>query len=323
MKLIVISICKDEASTIGELIGRIPARIAGISKIETIVIDDGSSDQTAKLARRAGAKVMSDGAAKGLAFRFREATEIALEHEADVMVNIDGDLQFAPEDIPKLVAPIVAGRADFVAADRFTSAQTGVSVRPKNMPMGKYLGNKLGAWVTSRLSRQSFVDVTCGFRAYNREALFALSTTGTNTYTQESFQILASKRLRIVAVPTTVKYYPGRQSRVVTSVPKYVAVSGVNILRAYRDFAPLRFFFWLGFVPSLLGVLFISFVAVHWLQTGDFTPYKFLGITGLYLLSLGIFLWGLGVVADMLVRISSNQEKAYEQLRRMRYEKKR
>src|SRR3990167_1429437 len=112
MKLLVVSICKDEAGTIGELLNRIPKKIEGMAEIERWVIDDGSGDNTAQIATKHGARVVQDGEQKRLAFRFREAVEIALARKADVMVNIDGDLQFDPEDIPKLVEPIVNDKTD-------------------------------------------------------------------------------------------------------------------------------------------------------------------------------------------------------------------
>jgi len=322
MKLVVVSISKDESSTIGELVGRIPKTIPGVDTIEVIVVDDGSKDDTADIAHRAGARVISDNASKGLAFRFRQVTDIAFKADADILVNIDGDLQFAPEDIPHLIQPILDGRADFVAADRFTDPRIGKARKPKNMPAGKYWGNRLGAFVTGHLSRSNFKDVTCGFRAYNRDALFALNITSQHTYTQESFQLLALKRIRIETLPVKVKYFKERKSRVVTSIFGYILRSAVNILRAYRDFAPLRFFFALGVVPLVVGLVCTIFILYHWLSTGSFSPYKFVGFTGIYLISLGLFLWALGVVADMQVRILNNQEKTLEEIKRLRYERK-
>lgn len=317
MKLVIVSICKDEAGTIGKLLDRIPNKIEGISEIEKWVIDDGSSDDTAQIATNHGASVVRDGGQKRLAFRFREAVDIALARRADVMVNIDGDLQFDPEDIPKLVEPIVKDEADFVAADRFSDEKTGDNRRPKNMSMGKYLGNRLGAKVVSRLSRHEFHDVTCGFRAYNRSALLALNIDGTYTYTQESFQVLAMKRMRILAIPVGVKYHAGRESRVVQSVLHFIAISAVSILRSYRDFAPLRFFGWLGFIPFIFGVGFLAFFFIHWIVAGQFSPYKFTGFAGVYFLTMGIIFWALGLVADMLSRMLNNQEKILERVKRI------
>lgn len=321
MKLAVVSICKNEAATIQELIDRVPKKIKGISEIQVIVINDGSTDDTAKIAKEAGAAVYGNNTSKGLAFRFREAVTIALQNRFDVMVNIDGDLQFKPEDIPKFVQPIVDDEVDFVAADRFTDPETGENRKPNNMPPAKYYGNKLGSWLVGRMSDQSFRDVTCGFRSYNRSALYALNTNGTHTYTQESFQILAAKKMRIKSLPVEVKYFKDRKSRVVTSVPKYVLISALNIMRAFRDFAPLRFFVTIGMVPFIIGLACLVFTGVHWLQTDSFTPYKFVAFAGVYLATMGVFFWALGVMADMQVRVMNNQEKIYEELRRLSHKK--
>ncbi len=322
MKLLVVTICKDEAGTIKELIKRIPRNIGGISKLDIALVDDGSTDNTAAIARKAGAIVLGDGAWRGLAVQFRRASNYALENGYDAMVNIDGDLQFAPEDIPKFVAPIIANKADFVAADRFTDPETGQERHPENMPSAKYYGNKLGSWIVGKLSKQNFRDVTCGYRAYNRDALYALNTNGTKTYTQESFQVLAAKGMRIATVPVVVKYFKDRQSRVVTSVPLYILTSGLNILRAFRDFAPLRFFVLLGLAPLLIGVACLVFTVVHWLTTGGFSPYKFVGFTGVYLFTLGLFFWAIGLLADMNLRVLNNQEKIFEELRRHAHEER-
>lgn len=315
MKLVVVSICMNEEKTIADVVRGIPKKIDGIDSIEVFVIDDGSTDRTVEIARKAGAKVLSDGANKKLALRFREAVDAALCVKADILVNIDGDLQFNPADIPEMIAPIVSNSADFVAADRFTD-KNGKKRRPDNMPAGKYYGNILGAWIVSKLSGQKFNDVTCGFRAYNQKALIALNINGTKTYTQESFQVLAMKRLRITTQPTEVKYYPGRKSRVVTSIFSYVATSALNILRSFRDFAPLRFFGWLGLIPFIIGLVSSIIFFGHWIATGSFSPYKFLGFAGMYFITLAIIIWSLGLVADMLSRMLNNQEKLLELTKR-------
>lgn len=322
MKLLIVSICKNEAATIAELHRRMPKKIKGVKKIITCLIDDGSTDGTSEVAKKSGFdKVIRDGNSRGLAYRFREAVNIALDEKADIMVNIDGDLQFNPEDIPSLVAPVTAGEVDFVAADRFTDPSTGKLRKPMNMPPVKYYGNKLGARIVSGLSRQRFNDVTCGFRAYNQNALVALNITGQHTYTQESFQVLAAKRLRIKTIPTEVKYFKGRKSRVVTSIPGFITRSALNIIRSYRDFAPLRFFLTLGSVPFVIGLAMVGFVLWHWLSAGQITPYKAIGFTGIYLISLGFFFCIIALLADMLVRVLNNQEKIIEHQRREKLDK--
>jgi glycosyltransferase involved in cell wall biosynthesis len=319
MHLVVISICKDEEATIGDLLDRVPDTIDGINSIDKLVVSDGSQDRTAEIARRRGATVIEGTTQRRLAFRFQQAINTALEMGADLAVNIDGDLQFDPNDIPALVEPIVSGRAEFVAADRFSDPATLQKRKPANMPLGKYWGNRLGAGVVSALSGQSFNDVTCGFRAYSRNAMLSLNINTKYTYTQESFQLLAQNGTNIETLPTAVTYYPGRRSRVVTSFWSFVASSGLNILRSYRDFAPLRFFLALGILPLLGGFLAVTFVGIHWLDTGRTSPYTTLGILGGYFFSLGLLLLVAGLVADMLVRSTRNQEKILRMLKEERY----
>ena len=314
------SICNNEEETIGDVLDRVPTQIEGIDVIERIVISDGSTDRTVEVARAHGADLVIDGRSqRRLAFRFQQAAEIVLERQADIAVGIDGDLQFDPADIPLFVAPIAAGEADFVAADRFTDPATGERRRPKNMPVGKYLGNRLGARIVGSLSGERFADVTCGFRAYNRQALLTLNLNSKYTYTQESFQLIAYNQLEIRSIPVLVTYYPGRKSRVVTSFFSFLLMSAVNILRAFRDFAPLRFFTGLGLFPLSIGGAASLFVAVHWLRTNRTSPYTSLGILGAYLFSLGLIILVVGLLADMLGRSTRNQEKIIRELKTARH----
>jgi glycosyltransferase involved in cell wall biosynthesis len=304
MKLVVFSICLNEEKTIGELLDRVPKRIEGVDEIVRLVIDDGSTDDTVKIAKEHGALVYSNLRQKKLAYSFQVAIDRALKLDADIAVSIDGDLQFLPEEIDLLVQPIVEKKADFVPGSRFRKG-----MRPENMSKGKYYGNQLGAYVVSKLTNQEFDDVTCGFRAYSREAMLQMNINSKYTYTQESFQLMASKNLNIVQVPISIKYFEGRKSRVVKSITSFITISAFNILRAFRDFAPIKFFGILGLVPFFLGIICIIFLLIHWLSTGDFSPYKFVGFSGLYLVTLGIIIGLFGLVSDMLGRIVNNQEK--------------
>ncbi len=318
MKLVVFSICLNEEKTIGELLDRIPKKIEGIDEIAKVVIDDGSTDKTFDIAKEHGAIVFSNGKQKRLAYSFQLAVDKVLEMGADIAVNIDGDLQFMPEEIPLLVSPILKGKADFVAANRFNNAN-----RPEHMPLGKYLGNRIGAYIVSKLSNKKFADVTCGFRAYNKDALLSMNINNKFTYTQEAFQILASKNFNIVQVPVSIRYFKGRKSRVVSSVLTYIFTSGFNIVRVFKDFAPMKFFGILSAFPVAIGFICLAFVSIHWLNTGVFSPYKFIGLTGLYLFSLGIVILLFGVLSDMLGRILNNQEKILYFTKRSLYKKKR
>ena len=317
MKLVVFSICLNEEKTIGELLDRIPKKIEGIDEIVKVVVDDGSTDSTAKIAREHGATVFSNGNQKRLAYSFQFAVDKVLEMGADIAVNIDGDLQFMPEEIPLLVKPVLEEKAEFVAANRFSKRH-----RPEHMPLGKYLGNRVGAYIVSKLSNKSFADVTCGFRAYNREALLSMNINSRFTYTQEAFQILASKNFNILQIPVTIKYFKDRKSRVVNNVFSYVFTSGFNIVRVFKDFAPMKFFGILGAAPVIIGLICLLFIGIHWLSTGFFTPYKFVGFTGLYLFTFGILILLFGALSDMLGRILNNQEKILYYSKKNLYRKK-
>lgn len=321
MNLVVFSICKDEAETLGQLLDRIPKKIAGVESIKTLIISDGSTDKTAEVARKHGATKVIDGKVqKRLAYRFQQAIEVVLEMGADIAVNIDGDLQFSPEDIPKLLKPIMEDHQDFVAADRFTDPKTGMKRRPPGMPASKYWANRLGAKIVGSLSGQKFHDVTCGFRAYTRKAMLAININSNYTYTQESFQVLAVKKMDITAVPIEVKYYEGRKSRVVRSFWQFLFGSALNIVRAFRDYAPFKFFGTLGAILFIPGLLMGIFVSIHWYNTGLISPYKAFGFLSLYLTTLGLFVWIIGLMADMLDRMLSNQEKIIEKIKKINYE---
>ncbi|MFU8827738.1 MAG: hypothetical protein ACNA70_09665, partial [Brevefilum sp.] len=197
---------------------------------------------------------------------------------------------------------------DFVPGDRFTQQDDQIR-RPYAMPKVKYWGNLVMARLISSLSNQKFRDVSCGFRAYSREAMLWLNLTGKFTYTQESFLDFTYKGLEIKSVPVNVTYFPERQSKVSGNLFEYMLRTLKIITRAYRDYNPLRFFGWLGFVPFVLGLACGIFMLVHYIINRSFTPYKFVGFTGIYLGSLAILLWIVGLLADMFRRIRSNQEK--------------
>ena len=321
MKLVINTICHNEAETIEELFKRMPKKIEGISEIVKLLIDDGSSDDTVKIAKKLGVVVVQNHAQKRLAYSFQVAVDKALELGADVFVNIDGDLQFMPEEIPNLVKPIVEGKADFAAADRFTDPKTGKNIKPMDMPVSKYLGNLVGTAIVSRMAGQKFNDVTCGFRAFNRKALLSININSKYTYTQETFQVLAARKMNIVQVPITVKYYPGRKSRVVTSIIGYIWGSAFNILKTFRDYAPMTFFGLGGLIFFIISALLLGFTGIHWLRTGTFTPYKFVGFTGIYFISVALITWLFGLLADMFDRLINNQDKILYYLKSVKYGK--
>jgi len=308
MKLIIIIPALNEEDSIAKVVNSIPKRIEGIDKIKILVIDDGSKDKTAQMAHEAGAFVISHSVNRGVGGAFKTGLEASLLMGADIMVNIDADGQFSPLDIPRLITPIQNKQADFVYGNRF-SGDDGVMKRPENMSIIKYWGNQRMSKLISFLTKSNFFDVSCGFRAYSKEALLRLNLTGKFTYTQESFLDLAFKGLEIKSIPITVKYFKNRQSRVANNLIHYFLQTVKIIIRVYRDYQPLQFFGILGAIPFLIGFASSVFMIIHYINTLSFSPYKFVGFVAIYLISLGIILWIIGLLADMFVRVRLNQEQ--------------
>lgn len=321
MKLAVIIPAFNEEDCLAAVVQSIPEAITAITSIDVVVVDDGSTDGTAEVARQAGAHVVRHAQNQGVGSAFQSGLRRALELGADLTVNIDADGQFSPLEIPKLIQPILRDEADFVTADRFTT-EDGHMRKPENMPAIKYWGNKRVSRLISLIAKENFSDVSCGFRAYSRTALLQLNLVGRFTYTQESFLDLATKGMRIVSVPVNVKYFPGRKSRVAGNLPQYaLRISGI-IFRTFRDHQPIRFFGILGAVFFVLGLLLDAFVLWHFYSVGSFSPYKTVALGGIYLNSLGIMIWIVGLMADMLDRIRSNQEKILYMLKRQNYDRR-
>lgn len=319
MHLVILIPALNEAEMISQVIQSMPKQIEGIDQIRVLVVDDGSRDATADVARAAGAIVVSHPYNQGVGKAFNTGLAAALEMCADIMVNIDADGQFAPTDIPLLIKPIIEGKADFVSGDRFRTAD-GKLVRPDFMSKIKFWGNQRMGDLVGFIAGKRYDDVSCGFRAYSKEALMQLNLTGKFTYTQESFLDLANKGLVIKTIPVDVKYYPERKSRVAGSISKYMFQTAKIIFRAYRDYNPLKFFGYLGLVPFLASLALGIFVIIHYLTTGAFSPYIFVAFAAVYLFTLGILLWVVGVLADMFVRIRLNQEQLLYAEKKRRYD---
>jgi len=311
MKLVVTIPAQNEEKTIGEVIDRIPRDIPGITEIEVIVMNDGSTDHTAEIAERAGAIVVNLVGRPGLGSVFRAGLERAMRRGADVIVNIDGDMQFNPADIKTLVVPLLEDRADFVTCTRFADPE----LRPE-MPAVKYHGNRMVTRIINWVcGGTSFTDVSCGFRAFNREAAYRMTLFGRFTYTQECFIDLFSKGMRIVEVPLRVRGVREHgKSRVASNLWKYATSSLPIILRAMRDIQPMKFFGGISAILGLIGAVTGGFVAV-WYLIGDYekiggarilvhktSPFtSLITVSGVFF-TLAFLLFALALLADMLGR---------------------
>lgn len=288
----------NERITIAQVVKAVPRNLPGVRRVEVLVIDDGSTDDTAAEAAAAGATVISHAMTRGVGAAFHTALTYVMERRGDLLVSIDGDGQFNPADIPALVEPVTSGRADFSTASRFKDP----ALLPR-MPAVKLWGNRMMSRLVSRLTGGRFFDVSCGMRCYNRKAMLNLNLMGAFTYTQEVFLNLAFKRLRIEEVPIRVRgQREFGESRVASNIFRYAVNTSRIIFRAYRDYKPMRFFGGIALWMLIPAVLLELFFVVHYIRTGQFSPHKWAGFTGGGLAVLSLMALHMGLMGDMLNR---------------------
>ena len=295
MRLIVNLPAFNEEEKLGETISRIPRTIARVDEVFVQVIDDGSKDRTAQIAREAGANyVFSHPVNRGIGVTFRTAAEAALENGADIMVNIDADGQFNPNDIATLIKPIIEGECDMVSADRFGEHKA------KNMPAVKYYLNRFAAWLIGWFMNYPIKDLTCGFRAYNRETLLRLNLPGGFTYTQEVIIDALGKNLKIKWIPVEVTYFAERKSRVVRSIWKYVNNSAKIILKAVRDVRPMKFFGIPGLVLIVVALGVFGYFLFNYFQDFKISPYRNYLTFSIASFLIGLQFFVFALIADMI-----------------------
>lgn len=313
MRLIVNLPAFNEAKNIGATIKRIPRHFRGVDEVLVQVVNDGSKDETAKVSTEAGADfVITHEVNRGIGVTFRTAVEQALERGADILVNMDSDGQFDPQDIQKLIDPILAGESDMVSASRFGDKAA------KDMPKVKYWLNRFAANLIGSFMNYPIDDLTCGFRAYNRETMLRLNLPGEFTYTQEVIIDAIGKRLKVSWVPVIVTYFAGRKSRVVKSIFSYVNNSFRIILKAVRDVRPMKFFGGPGLILTGVSFLIFAYFAFHYFQEFKITPYRNILLLGVTLLLVGLQFLIFALIADM---IKTNRKLTEDQFYLMRKEK--
>jgi glycosyltransferase involved in cell wall biosynthesis len=310
MKLIIQIPCFDEEHTLPATLADLPREVEGIDSVEWLVIDDGSTDRTVEVAREHGVDhIVRLTNNRGLAAAFQAGLDASLKLGADIVVNTDADNQYYGGDIPKLVAPVLAGDADMVIGDRKTDQIEHFS------PLKKRL-QRLGSAVVRRASGTNVPDTTSGFRAYNREAALQMQVVSKFTYTLESI-IQAGKMLVAVDHVPIRTNDKTRESRLFPSMWAYVRRNTLSIFRIYALYEPLRVFMAAAAVAALIGAVIWARFLYFFFFSDDPGGHIQSLILGSTLFIVAVQLAALGVVGDILAGSRVLQQRALERVRRM------
>lgn len=310
MKLIVQIPALNEEETLATAIAAIPRNIPGISSVEVLVIDDGSTDRTVEVAREAGADhVLRMASHVGLARGFLAGIEECLALGADIIVNTDADNQYCADDIPALIKPVLDRQAQIVVGARPITEIESFS------PIKKML-QRLGSWVVRLASGSDIPDAPSGFRAYARDAAARLCVVNTYTYTLETIIQAGRKRIPMTSVPVRVNTVT-RPSRLFRGIRQYVMRSIKTILRVFVIYAPLHFFFTLAALFALPAVAAVGRFLYFYATDGGAGHVQSLVLAGV-MLAMATILFAVGIIADL---ISANRTllediRARELLRR-------
>ncbi len=305
-KLIIQIPCLNEAEQLPATIGALPRSIPGVDEIEFLVIDDGSTDDTAEVALRLGVHhIVRFPQHQGLARAFSAGLDAALKLGADIIVNTDADNQYDARDIPALIEPILAGVADMVVGDRGPGSLEHFS------PLKRVL-QVCGSWAVRGLSGTDVPDAASGFRAFDRRAALRLNVVSQFTYTLETIVQAGKKQLAVAHVP--VRSYRTRPSRLFQSIPGYLRQSFVTLVRIYALYEPIRVFWTLGgIMVSVGGVLGLRFLTYNILYGPQGLVQSLILAASLVIVGVQTILMGL--IADL---IASNRALSEDTLLRVR-----
>ena len=309
VKLIIQIPCYNEAESLPETLRALPRLLSGIDQIEYLVIDDGSTDHTADIAAQNGAHhVVQLPNHLGLAASFLTGMEASLRFGADIIVNTDADNQYKADDIQRLVDPILNKRAQIVVGDR------GVATLSTFSP-SKRLLQRMGSWVIARASGAHTPDATSGFRAITRNAALRTLVLSEYSYTLETLIQAGARRMPVEYVPVETNPV-ARPSRLMKSVPHYLAFSTATIVRAYTMYRPLRVFSAISLVllgsGTILGIRFLYYYSI-----GRGAGHIQSLILAAVLLIIGFQAWLIGLVADLIGFNRKILEEALYRLRRI------
>lgn len=308
MKLIVQIPAYNEEATLGEVLDAVPQHIDGIDQIEIVVIDDGSTDDTAKVAQAHGADhIVQHTHNRGLAATFQTGLDTSLRFGADVIVNVDADNQYPADQIPALIKPVVSGQADIVVGDR--------QVRHiKHFSRSKRLLEALGSWVVRRASGTEVPDAPSGFRAYSREAALRLFVLTDFSYTVDN--LIQAGRRGLVVTHTPIRTNPTRPSRLHNGTWNFIKRQSSTIVRTYATYEPLKTFFYLSLPFLIIAVVLLLRIVIIFFNNQFNLPGNLQSlVVGVTSAVIGFLILNFGLIAD---RIGHNRRLMEEILYRLR-----
>ena len=293
-KLIIQIPCFNEEETLGIALDALPREVPGFETVEWLVIDDGSTDHTAEIAREHGADhIVTHNLNRGLARAFTTGLDFCIRNGADIIVNTDADNQYNADDIPKLVAPILAGKAEIVVGERPISDIAHFSLLKKIL-------QKVGSFVVRIASGTNIPDAPSGFRAMTREAAMRLNVFDTYTYTLETIIQAGRKNMTITSVP--IRTNPElRPSRLMRNIPSYIQQSLFTIVRIFMTYRPFRFFAIPGIFLFSLGMAVDAWWVYEWFQVKgkEAVGHQEMLAFGILLMIIGMLLVVVGLLAEI------------------------
>ncbi len=304
--------CLNEQEALAGTLRCLPNSIDGVCGIRVVVVDDGSTDRTVEVARSAGVDVVvSHSMNRGLAAAFDSGLAACLREGADIIVNTDADGQYPASEIPRLLEPILAGRADLVIGDR----RPGEDMR---VPWLKRKLQKLGSRVVSYLAGQEIPDAVSGFRAMTREAAIKTHIVTGFSYTIESILQAASKGLKIEFVPITTNAVT-RPSRLFRSKTQFVFRSALTMVRVFFMFRPLAVLLWISGILAVIGGVPIVRFLILWMIDGGKGHIQSLVLGGVFIV-LSAMTAVAGFLADLMATNRRLLEMTLEKVKRMECE---
>jgi len=296
MKLIIQIPCLNEEKFLPVTLSELPREIDGIDTVEWLIIDDGSTDKTVSIAKKYGVDhIVKHNKNKGLAAAFKTGIETCINLGADIIVNTDADNQYPGKFILDLINPIKNGNADIVIGNRETS-------KIKHFSLTKKILQKVGSWAVRKVSNTDIPDAPSGFRAYSIEAAMRLNIFSNYTYTLETIIQAGKKDISMMHIPIKTNSI-NRPSRLLKSNLNYVMRSAYTIFKIFVLYEPLKFFSTLSMPFIIVGAGFwIRFLLLIWMGLSSRGAYIQSILVGGVLLLIGVFIWCLGLIGDLLAK---------------------